>query len=84
MFENAIDYVTTSANAIRLVLSVVASFMILAVALVTEKIAFSTTAPYIEVVPKGARSTEKSSKKESGKKEPAKKEVPKKPKIMVM
>ena len=72
MFENAISYVTTSANAIRLVLSVVASFMILFVALVTEKIAFSTTAPYIE------RVSSKPSRR-------AKKEILKKPvKVVVM
>jgi len=79
MFENAIAYVTTSANAIRLVLSVVASFMILFVALVTEKIAFSTTAPYIEIATKPENSSKSHSKGEGKKKEPLKKGFPKKP-----
>lgn len=47
MSENAISYVTVPGDTLKLVLSMVASFMIIFVALVTERMAFSKAAPYI-------------------------------------
>lgn len=49
MFENAIAYVSAPTNTLRLILSMVASFMILFVALITEKIAFSGSANPSEI-----------------------------------
>ncbi|MBN2095536.1 MAG: DUF373 family protein [Candidatus Aenigmarchaeota archaeon] len=41
MFENAFAYITAQGNLMRLVISVIASFMILSVAFITERVAFS-------------------------------------------
>jgi putative membrane protein len=66
LVENIIVYVTTPTNTLKLILSMVASFMIIFVAIITEKIAFSKAAEDTEVAAEG--SPRKQKKRETPKK----------------